>query len=89
MAYRKTTAFGKDSLPVISSEHNHIHGGDMWTAGVSNGALGAAAYLYIQANVPVGVEVHVKAVEFYNSLAGVYSLLEAPTVTDGTTPLVP
>jgi hypothetical protein len=83
------STMGRSALTIQSTEHGRIHAGEMFTAGVNNAALGAAGFLYIQLNVAAGFEVHAKAVEFYNSLAATFDLLEAPTVTDGVTALVP
>lgn len=85
---KRISVFGKAALPIISNEHNRIHGGSLFTAQVVSAALGAAASLYIEMNVPEGIEVHVKGITFYNGDDGEYELIEAPTLTTGTTPLV-
>ena len=81
--------FGRDGIASGSIEHARTHAGELYKVGVNNAALGAAAFLYIQLNVPAGLELHVKAPAVYNSLAATLDLLEAPTITDGTTAIVP
>jgi hypothetical protein len=80
---------GRDALTVYTLEHARIHAGELFTAGVSSAALGAAGYLYMEVIVPLSLTrgAHLKAVEFYNSLAATFNLVEAPTITDGTTPV--
>jgi len=77
------TAFGKRALPVISNEHNMIHGGKYFTAQVANAALGAAASLLIEMIVPANVEAHLKRFSYYNGDDGEFEFIEAPTITTG------
>src|SRR3972149_4997883 len=75
--------FGRSNVPIITQEHNLIHGGRLFSAQISSAALAAAGTLLMEMIVPAGIEVHVKPVAFYNSLAGRFELLEAPPKTDG------
>lgn len=79
------TAFGRVALPVISNEHNRIHGGSVFTAQVANDALGAGSSLYIEINIPEGIEVHLKSTLFYTGDDSQFELIEAPTLTSGVT----
>ena len=83
MIIGKISIFGKNALPTISNEHNRAHGGELFTAGVSNAALGASASLFIEINIPASIEMHLKAYTFYNGDNGTIELLEAPTLTTG------
>ena len=75
--------FGHAAIPVISNEHNLIHGGELFSAEVANVALGAAAKLYIEINVPATHVVCLKKFKFYNGDDGIIELTEAPTLTTG------
>lgn len=86
---KKVTTFGKRVMPVISGDHNRIHGGKFFTAQVANAALGTGALLYIEIIIPEEVEMHLKSVSFYNGDDGHFELVEAPTLTTGATPLIP
>ncbi len=84
---KQETAFGKIALPVLSNEHNMIHGGRLFSAVVLNAALGAAAALYIEMIIPEEVEIHLKGVNLYLGAEGTFELIEAPTLTTGVTAL--
>jgi len=81
--------FGRTAIPVISNEHNLIHGGELFSAEVANAALGAAAKLYIEINVPATHAVCLKKFKFYNGDDGIIELTEAPTLTTGAAALTP
>ena len=81
--------FGKTAIPVISNEHNLIHGGELFSAEVANVALGAAAKLYIEINVPATHAACLKKFKFYNGDDGIIELTEAPTLTTGAAALTP
>jgi hypothetical protein len=68
------------SIVEISTEHSHIHDGDMFSftlnfAGVANGAVSNAVF-----KTPADKYIHLRRVEFYTSGSKVAAaLLEAPT----------
>lgn len=86
---KEITIFGKGAIPVLSVEHNKIHGGKLFTAQVANAALGTGALLYIEVNIPEGTELHLKSVAFYNGDDGHFELVESPTLTPGVSAITP
>jgi len=87
---KKITAFGEIALPVLSSEHNRVHAGEMYTAYLSDAILGASATLLMEIRIPDGIELHLKTINFYTGSDGELELIEAPTIgIVGTTPLEP
>jgi len=78
-----------ESLIIMEHEQAHIHNGDAFSARVYNAALGASAALYIEIIVPATKkDIHLKEVGLYTTGSiATFTMLEAPAITDGTTPV--
>ena len=87
MSRPKIQVFGHTALPVITDLHNKIHAGEVFFAMQSSASLGAGSALLMELILD-SFEVHLKSIDYYNGLAGLLELLEAPTITDGNSPIV-
>lgn len=82
----------RGALVTIGNAHRHIHDSKAWSARLFNAALAASAYLYIQINIPADYDANVNLKEtniYTTGTLATFTLTEAPTVTDGTTLIVP
>lgn len=78
------------SLATISNYHAATHKGLAYKAQVANVALGAGASLYFEIITPnTDMVAHLKAIQAYSDAGKLtIEMIEAPTITDGTTPIV-
>jgi hypothetical protein len=77
-------------LVTMTVEHAAIHAGQAYSARVSGAAVAKDALLYMELIIPTGLNVHLKEVELYtDGTAALLTILEAPTITNGTTAITP